>query len=61
MSALALKAEQLQKTGSFKARGMSNRIATLSADAAGSRRHHALGWERRTGVCVGRAARRACR
>jgi threonine dehydratase len=30
---LYLKAEQLQKTGSFKARGMTNRIATLSADA----------------------------
>lgn len=28
-----LKAEQLQKTGSFKARGMTNRIATLSDDA----------------------------
>jgi threonine dehydratase len=28
-----LKAEQLQKTGSFKARGMTNRVATLSADA----------------------------
>ena len=27
--ALYLKAEQLQKTGSFKARGMTNRIATL--------------------------------
>src|SRR5688500_19740542 len=30
---LYLKAEHLQKTGSFKARGMSNRIATLEADA----------------------------
>ena len=30
---LYLKAEHLQKTGSFKARGMSNRIATLDADA----------------------------
>src|SRR3990170_6570319 len=30
---LYLKAEHLQKTGSFKARGMSNRIATLAADA----------------------------
>jgi threonine dehydratase len=30
---LYLKAEQLQKTGSFKARGMTNRIATLSAEA----------------------------
>jgi threonine dehydratase len=30
---LYLKAEHLQKTGSFKARGMSNRIATLTADA----------------------------
>jgi threonine dehydratase len=30
---LYLKAEQLQKTGSFKARGMSNRIATLSDEA----------------------------
>ena len=30
---LALKAEHLQKTGSFKARGMINRIATLSAEA----------------------------
>jgi threonine dehydratase len=30
---LVLKAEHLQKTGSFKARGMSNRIATLTADA----------------------------
>ncbi len=28
-----LKAEQLQKTGSFKARGMTNRIATLSDEA----------------------------
>jgi len=28
-----LKAEQLQRTGSFKARGMSNRIATLSSEA----------------------------
>lgn len=31
--ALALKAEHLQKTGSFKARGMSNRIATLPREA----------------------------
>jgi threonine dehydratase len=31
---LYLKAEQLQKTGSFKARGMTNRIATLTPDAA---------------------------
>jgi threonine dehydratase len=31
--ALYLKAEHLQKTGSFKARGMSNRMATLSAEA----------------------------
>jgi threonine dehydratase len=30
---LYLKAEQLQKTGSFKARGMSNRIATLTDEA----------------------------
>jgi threonine dehydratase len=30
---LYLKAEQLQKTGSFKARGMTNRIATLSPEA----------------------------
>jgi len=30
---LYLKAEHLQKTGSFKARGMSNRIATLSDEA----------------------------
>jgi threonine dehydratase len=30
---LYLKPEQLQKTGSFKARGMTNRIATLPADA----------------------------
>jgi len=30
---LVLKAEHLQKTGSFKARGMSNRMATLTADA----------------------------
>ena len=30
---LYLKAEHLQKTGSFKARGMTNRIATLSPDA----------------------------
>ncbi len=30
---LYLKAEHLQKTGSFKARGMSNRIATLAPDA----------------------------
>jgi threonine dehydratase len=30
---LYLKAEHLQKTGSFKARGMTNRIATLPADA----------------------------
>ena len=30
---LALKAEHLQKTGSFKARGTTNRIATLSAEA----------------------------
>ncbi|HYH92567.1 MAG TPA: pyridoxal-phosphate dependent enzyme, partial [Candidatus Saccharimonadales bacterium] len=30
---LYLKAEHLQKTGSFKARGMTNRIATLSDDA----------------------------
>ena len=29
---LHLKAEHLQKTGSFKARGMTNRIATLDAD-----------------------------
>jgi threonine dehydratase len=29
---LYLKAEHLQKTGSFKARGMTNRIATLNAD-----------------------------
>ena len=31
---LYVKAEHLQKTGSFKARGMTNRIATLSPDAA---------------------------
>ena len=31
--ALHIKAEHLQKTGSFKARGMSNRIATLSPEA----------------------------
>jgi threonine dehydratase len=31
---LYLKAEQLQKTGSFKARGMTNRIATLAPEAA---------------------------
>ena len=31
---LYLKAENLQKTGSFKARGMSNRIMTLSPEAA---------------------------
>ena len=30
---LYLKAEHLQKTGSFKARGMTNRIATLSTEA----------------------------
>jgi threonine dehydratase len=30
---LVLKAEHLQKTGSFKARGMSNRMATLTAEA----------------------------
>jgi threonine dehydratase len=36
---LYLKAEHLQKTGSFKARGMTNRIATLPADA---RRHGAV-------------------
>lgn len=30
---LYLKAEHVQKTGSFKARGMSNRIATLARDA----------------------------
>ena len=30
---LSLKAEHLQKTGSFKARGMTNRIATLPAEA----------------------------
>lgn len=30
---LYLKAEQLQKTGSFKARGMTNRVTTLSAEA----------------------------
>jgi threonine dehydratase len=32
---LYLKAEHLQKTGSFKARGMSNRIATLAPEARG--------------------------
>ncbi|MEA2612923.1 MAG: threonine dehydratase [Chloroflexota bacterium] len=32
---LYLKAEHLQKTGSFKARGMSNRMATLDAEARG--------------------------
>jgi len=31
---LYMKAEHLQKTGSFKARGMTNRIATLSRDEA---------------------------
>jgi threonine dehydratase len=31
---LYVKAEHLQKTGSFKARGMTNRIATLGPDAA---------------------------
>jgi threonine dehydratase len=31
---LYVKAEHLQKTGSFKARGMTNRIATLSAEEA---------------------------
>ena len=33
---LYLKAEHLQKTGSFKARGMTNRIATLSPEARAS-------------------------
>jgi len=33
---LYLKAEHLQKTGSFKPRGMTNRIATLSPEARGS-------------------------
>lgn len=33
---LYLKAEHLQKTGSFKPRGMTNRIATLSPDARGA-------------------------
>ena len=32
---LYLKAEHLQKTGSFKARGMTNRVATLPEDARG--------------------------
>lgn len=36
---LYLKAEQLQKTGSFKARGMTNRILTLPAEA---REHGAI-------------------
>ena len=52
---LYLKAEHLQKTGSFKARGMSNRIATLPARGARAGRDHALGRERGTGVRVGRS------
>ena len=40
---LYLKAEHLQKTGSFKPRGMTNRIAALTAAERAARGHHALG------------------
>ena len=50
-----LKAEHLQKTGSFKARGMTNRILTPLARGPCARRDHAVGRERRTGLRVGRA------
>ena len=55
---LYLKAEHLQKTGSFKARGMTNRIATLAPEARDARRHHALRRERGAGLCVGRTCGR---
>ena len=50
---LYLKAEHLQKTGSFKARGMTNRIATLPEDARARGAIIAVGRQRRAGVRVG--------
>ena len=55
---LVFQAEHLQTTGSFKARGMTNRIATLPADARRAWRDHAVGRERRAGLCLGRAGGR---
>ena len=60
-TASILKAEHLQKTGSFKARGMTNRIATLPDGGPGARGHHAVGRECGAGVRVGRPRRRASR
>ena len=50
---LHVKAEHLQKTGSFKARGMINRILTLTDAERAAGRHHALRGQRGPGVCVG--------
>ena len=58
---LYVKAEHLQKTGSFKSRGMTNRIATLPDEARATGRHHAVGRQRGSGLRVGRAHGRAWR
>ena len=58
---LYLKAENLQKTGSFKARGMTNRIATLEPGAAGPRRDHDVGRATRARRSPGRRPRPASR
>ena len=56
-----LKAEHLQKTGSFKPRAALARISSLTADERSPRGDHDLGRERRPGLRVGGAARPACR
>ena len=55
-----LKAEHLQKTGSFKARGMTNRILTLSPEARARGAITLVGRERRPGIRVGRTRGRRC-
>ena len=51
-TALFLKAEHLQKTGSFKPRGMTARVAALTAEERAARDHHDLGRQRRAGVRI---------
>ena len=56
--ALYLKAEHLQKTGSFKARGMANRIADARAEARARGAITLSAGQRRPGVRLGGACRR---
>ena len=50
---LQVKAEHLQKTGSFKTRGMVNRILTLTDAERARGGHHGLRGQRGPGVRVG--------